>query len=109
MQTLLQSTINSSGYIKCGEILKSKNGIQNPYILRCMQCKEIYLLLESFILHLNKSCKKDHKRKKCRNEKIDNAPNEDEVAKESLGCEEPPVKLEQSNVQMVSGNILPGY
>ncbi|XP_065365058.1 zinc finger protein 135-like [Calliphora vicina] len=97
MQTIAQEMPNSVGYIKCGEILKSQKSFPDPYILRCIQCKEIYLLLESFIFHLDDTCKKTVEAKKNFKEQI----NECEVVNEPMGCEEePPVKLENTNAQM---------
>lgn len=46
-------------YIKCGEIFKSQEKDDNPFMLRCIQCSEVYLLLESFILHFEDECLKD--------------------------------------------------
>lgn len=78
---MIQNTQNKSGYIKCGEIYQSKQSYQDPYILRCIQCQEIYLLLESFILHFDDDCKKAgaSKRRIQRADSSDDSLDEDEM------------------------------
>lgn len=47
-----------TGYIKCGEILKSTlPNYQHPFILKCFQCHEINFILESFVIHIQEHCK----------------------------------------------------
>lgn len=98
MQAVAQNIPNSNGYVKCGEILKSC-GFKDSYILRCIQCKEIYLLFESFIFHLNDTCKKTIEAKKDFYENTWCSYNEGDVR---LECdEETPAKLQNRNAQMV--------
>lgn len=43
--------------MKCGEILKPPSGsYHRPYVLKCIHCKEIYLLFEAFIFHIEDHC-----------------------------------------------------
>lgn len=45
-------------YLRCGEIYKSpSHSNKTPYILKCYQCTDIFLLLESFIFHIEDYCK----------------------------------------------------
>ncbi|XP_005184501.2 transcriptional repressor CTCF [Musca domestica] len=45
-------------YLICGEIFKSPaHSNKTPYILKCHQCSDIFLLLESFIFHIEDYCK----------------------------------------------------
>ncbi|KAM7348126.1 uncharacterized protein ACRADG_007543 [Cochliomyia hominivorax] len=95
MQTLTQNVSNSVGYIKCGEILKSQKSFQDSYILRCIQCKEIYLLLESFIFHLEDTCKQTVETKRNFQETANSITQEECSFNEALETEEePPVKLD---------------
>ncbi|XP_075157545.1 uncharacterized protein LOC142230806 [Haematobia irritans] len=44
-------------YLRCGEIYKSPaHSNKTPYILKCYQCADIFLLLESFIFHIEDYC-----------------------------------------------------
>ncbi|GBP14540.1 hypothetical protein EVAR_74165_1 [Eumeta japonica] len=56
--------------------------------------------VESFIHHLSDSWQRVCKDEKYLREKINYSSDEGDVINEPLECEEPPVKLEQSNVQM---------
>nr|XP_013101489.1 unnamed protein product [Stomoxys calcitrans] len=47
-------------YLRCGEIYKSpSHSNKTPYILKCYQCADIFLLLESFIFHIEDYCNAD--------------------------------------------------
>lgn len=59
MQTKVQNMQNYVGYTRCGEILQPPAGnYQRPYVLKCFHCKEIYLLFEAFIFHIEDHCKR---------------------------------------------------
>lgn len=84
-------------YIKCGEILISPSeSYLCPYVLKCFQCSEIYLLLESFILHIADRCKPTI----VANESIQNEKSNSEMDCDGQGeecLENMPVKVEHTN------------
>lgn len=105
MLTIAPNISNSFGYMKCGEILKTRQTSQDPYILRCIQCQEIYLLLESFILHFEDECNvASSTKKRIRKTKtVKDSPDKTKVAIQE--DENPAVKLESNNqMQMVRYN-----
>ncbi|XP_065365593.1 zinc finger protein 615-like [Calliphora vicina] len=57
MATKMLNMPDYTGYIKCGEILKSPlPNYQYPLILKCYQCDKINFILESFIIHIQEHC-----------------------------------------------------
>lgn len=47
-------------YMRCGEIYKSPSASKStPYILKCFRCDDVFLLLESFIFHIEDYCKQE--------------------------------------------------
>ena len=103
MQAVAQSIPNSYGYIKCGEILKCQKSYQDSYLLQCIQCKEIYLLLESFIFHLDANCKRNAETKRIVPYNEDCSTIDDGDGNNSHNCEieQPSVKLDNNNDPMV--------
>lgn len=60
LQSVRSAVIMNSykDYVPCGEILKSQfKSIKNPYILRCIKCEDLFMLLETFAYHIEENCK----------------------------------------------------
>lgn len=102
MATEMLNIQDYSGYIKCGEILKSPlPTYQYPYILKCYQCDTINFVLESFIIHIQEHCNYG----KSLTENIDiKIPPEDagEEIENNEAIENPIVKIETITMDVVS-------
>ncbi|KAM7347750.1 uncharacterized protein ACRADG_007236 [Cochliomyia hominivorax] len=94
MATEILNIQDYSGYIKCGEILKSPlPTYQYPFILKCYQCDAINFVLESFIIHIQEHCKYDELFGKKIDIKVSNE-SDAEVENEHEPIENPIVKIE---------------
>ncbi|XP_065365116.1 zinc finger protein 615-like [Calliphora vicina] len=90
MATKMLNMQDYTGYIKCGEILKSPlPNYQYPFILKCYQCDKINFILESFIIHIQEHCNDGVESKESVDIKI---ASEDEVDGEPI--ENPLIKIE---------------
>ncbi|XP_065364089.1 zinc finger protein 140-like [Calliphora vicina] len=109
MQTKVQNMQNYYGYTKCGEILRPPaESYQRPYVLKCFTCKEIHLLLEAFIFHIEDHCKGEitreepHTSAKGFSDTIQNNNDVDEQMElgDRIGVTDVNVKVEENNYGM---------
>ena len=76
--------------MKCGEILKPPSeSYHRPYVLKCIHCKEIYLLFEAFIFHIEDHCKDAFPQRKTFSSILENEKSSQDVLKiteEQMDC-----------------------
>lgn len=102
MATKIQSIHDYSGYMKCGEILKSPvQNYPNPFVVKCFYCEEIHFQFESFITHIQEHCKYGTASSNCiQTMTINNFTNPEQVDSEGLGVEKI-IKLEVNAMDVV--------